>query len=288
MSRVGNRNSKLTCASSRRRAGACYRVTVILLMLGVSSPVLSQKNDTNVTQILKAYDAAELPSRARSLAKRYDGTAVALYLDAVTEKDATTAVDKYLHLLTKFPESKYSEAALVKVGQYHFSRGLYVSARKYFLQLIEDYPQSEYLDEAMYHAAACLFAVRNYDSCRSELHNLLKQHPGSPLRKIAEQDLDEIDSQAPYAAVDRNAQIQEAAGKVTLQVGAFSQINNALKLRDYLSRLGLPVELREKNDRNETLYLVWLGSFETEREARAFGETFKEEHGKPYRIVTRN
>jgi len=288
MSRVGNCNSKLTFSErARYAAGLLLKLICLLFLLCISSPVLSQEIDPNLTQILKTYDEAELASRINSIAKRYEGMAVALYLDAVIEKDANIAVEKYLQLLTKFPDSKYSEAALFKVGQYHFSRGLYVSARKYFLQLIEDFPESNYSDEAMYNAAACLHAVRNYESCRSELHNFLQNNPDSPLRKIAERDLDEIESQTSHSGIDRNQQLQKSSGKFTLQVGAFNQINNALNLRNYLSKLGLPVELREKNERNETWYLVWLGSFESEKEAREFGETFKEEHGKPYRIVTR-
>lgn len=268
--------------------GLFDKLIYLLLILSVSLPAFAQENDTNLLRILKTYNEAELTDRISAIAKRYDGTAVALYLDAVIERDANLAVEKYFQLLTKFPDSEYSEAALFKVGQYHFSRGLYVSARKYFLQLIEDFPKSHSTDEAMYYAAACLFAVRNYESCRSELRNFLRQNPGSPLRKVAEQDLDEIDSQTSHVGVDRNQPTPKMSGKFTLQVGAFNQINNALNLRNYLSKLGLPVELREKNERNETMYLVWLGSFETEREAREFGETFKEEHGKPYRIVTRN
>lgn len=258
-----------------------------LLFCLLAYPVFPQEIDSNLNRILKSYDGEELQGRINSIAKRYEGMAVAMYLDAVIETDAGVAVEKYLQLITRFPDSKYAATAKFRIGQYYFSRGLYVSARKYFLQLIEAYPDSEYIDDAMYYAASCLFAIRNYDSCRSELRNFLARYQRSPLTEIAKRDLDEIDSKTNHKA-DRNEEIQNPSGTFTLQVGAFSQINNALNLRNYLSKLGLPVEVREKHERKDTLYLVWLGSFETKREAQDFGETFKEEHGKPYRIVTRN
>jgi len=284
MSRLGNRDQEL----ARKMCHELFRkLTFTLLLCLLSYPVFSQEIDSNLNRILKSYDDEELQDRIDSIAKRYEGMPVAMYLDAVVEADASVAVEKYLRLITRFPESEYAATATFKIGQYYFSRGLYVSARKYFLQLIEKYPESSYIDDAMYYAASCLFAIRNYDSCRSELRNFLAHYQRSPLREIAKQDLDEIDSKTNHKA-DRNKEIQNPSGTFTLQVGAFNQINNALNLRNYLSKLGLPVEVREKHERKDTLYLVWLGSFETKREAQDFGETFKEEHGKPYRIVTRN
>ena len=82
--------------------------------------------------------------------------------------------------------------------------------------------------------------------------------------------------------------VPKTDGKYTLQVGAFSQTNNALKLRNYFSRLGVPVEIRKKSVDNRTMYLVWIGSFESKATARSFGESLKREHGKPYRIVDLN
>jgi len=60
-----------------------------------------------------------------------------------------------------------------------------------------------------------------------------------------------------------------------------------LNLRNYFTRLGFSVNVREKVVDGKTMYAVYVGSFETQREAREFGDDLKKDHGKPYRIVSK-
>lgn len=247
----------------------------------------AQEADSNLRQILVVYEVDEIRPRVEYLAEKYKGMAFASYLDALTETDATQACEKYIQLFTKYPDSKYAPLALFKTGQYYFARGLYVSSRKYFLQLIENMPESDFVDQATYYAASCLFAMRNYESCQAELRNFLARYPRSSLRSIAKEDLAEIRAKTNGRVSDRDERIYERNGNFTLQVGAFSSRQNAVRMKDYLENVGLPTEIHERKDAEPVLFLVWVGSFENRSDAERFAEEFKREHGKPYRIVAR-
>lgn len=237
-------------------------------------------------RLLRTQDAEMLRSKVQSLISRYRGTAFALYVDALTETEAKRAVEKYDELVDKFPNSRYASEALIKVGQYYFSRGLYISARRKFLEFIDNYPKSIYIHDARYFALASLCATKKDEACYAELKKFLIENSRSPFARLAKEDLNAL-RQMTKADAESNVLTTNTQGEYTVQIGAFSQVNRALNLKNYCLKLGLPVEIREKNRGNKTMYLVWVGSFTTESAAMIFGKRFKEEHGKPFRIVAK-
>ncbi len=257
---------------------------VFFLLCGFAESA-AQPSPINLTRILKRNDLAGIREELRPYIEQHAGSAEALYLEAFSEPDARLAVEKYNRLLNAFPKSEYAAAAYFRIGQYNFAQGLYISARKYFLELLEKFPDSEFADRSMYLAAACMNASKKYDTSYAELRNFLKRFPHSPLTRVAKEDLKEIRSYSAGELAAVNSRLLTSKGKYTLQIGAFSRINNALNLRNYLANLGFPVELREKSEGGRTTYLVWLGSFASKQDAEQFGRKFKNEHGKPYRVV---
>ena len=257
----------------------------LLLACFTNSP--AQFGDFDFKRFLESTDQPRLREKARLYIAAHRGTPEALLLDAITDDNAAPALEKYKKLISQFPDTPQAELAQYKVGQFYFARGLYISARKHFLDLLETFPRSEFSDEAMYFAAACMFASKKFETSYTELTNFLKQFPRSPLARLAKEDLKELRNYSFDSARELKSRLVRQGGKFTVQIGAFSQINNALNLRDHFSRLGFPTEIREKEENKRTIYLVWIGAFKTAEEAEIFGAKLKKEHGKPYRIEER-
>jgi len=260
--------------------------TKILFLLSTVL-VIAQKPNFDLKRLLKANNLDAVRKEVKAFVQNNRGTPLALYLNAVLETDAEKAIEQYKRTILQFPRSEYADDALFKVAQFYFSQGLYISARRHFINLVENYSKSPFLDDSKYLAAACLYAVQKFDSCRSELRNFLFNYPNSPFAKVAKEDLTEINLNRNLGRIDSKAVKHKSKGKFTLQIGAFSQINNALNQREYFSKFGLPVEIHEKSKNGSPLYLLWIGSFETKAAAKAFGKTFKKHLGKIYRIVKR-
>lgn len=267
-----------------------YKVMIAALLLLLSAALFAQEPAFDLERILQSSSVEGFREGVRAYIAKNKGTPLAIYLDALSQNDASVAAEKYRQLVTLYPNSEYADRALMKTAQYYYSRGLYVAARKQFLELVEKHPNSVYLDEAMYFAASCLYASGNHESAVSELKNLISQHPKSRFAQLAKDDLQESNHHSSNGSNDPKKsplKIDSRNGKYSLQIGAFSQVNNALNLKNYCLKLGFPAEIREKKEGRATVYLVWLGAFESKDEAERFGEMFKKEHGKPYRVVTK-
>ena len=260
--------------------------TTLLFFLFCANYLFAQKPQFDLNRTLKSYKPSEIKQKVAAFVDENKGTPLALYLEALTEANAQQAVDKYIELFTKFPSSLQAEEATFRVGQYYFSRGLYIAARKYFLGLIEKYPQTEYEDDSMYFAAICLMAARKYESVSAELQKFLTKYPRSPFSKLAKEDLKEIKSAAKNKIVKQKP--KDSKGRLTLQIGAFSQINNAFNFRNDFSKLGVSTEIRKRKRNGVTIYTVTVGSFDTRESAERFGIKFQKKYDKPYRIINKN
>lgn len=265
------------------------RNLILFILLLWAGAAYSQNHHFELQRELESSnDVVAVRQKIAQYIAQHRGTLGALYLQALVTDDAQKAVELYKRIRARYAGTREAEEATLRIGQYYFSRGLYVSARKQFLELIDAHPKSDLAGEAMYFAATCLCASGKIESCHTELRDFLAQYPRSRLAKMAREDLKEIGGATNGNRPVTPANLEKRAGNYTLQVGAFSQANNALKLRDYFSRRSVHADIRKKTVDGRTMYLVWVGSFASKEDARSLGEKLKKEHGKPYRIVAVN
>src|SRR6185369_13203468 len=121
-----------------------------------------------------------------------------------------------------------------------------------------------------------------YQSAEKDLQRLKTDYPASPaLAAVNEVILPKDQSATATAAASvtptapaKPTQRTPAANQnhraaFSLQVGAFSTMENAGKLKHRFEELGYPVEISNKVMERKTLYVVWVGAFDTADQARA-------------------
>ncbi len=264
-----------------------YSVFVAMaLIIGTTTPAGAQGSRFNLEKELARRDLSEVQERVRTFTQENSGTAESLYLRAVMHTDAKQAMELYNQVKTDFPEAPQAALATFQMGNYYFARGLYISARRFFLDIVENYGESPLVPQAMYLAASSMCAARQSDTCSEELQNFVSKYRKSPFARLARSDLKALGTSA-MSSGELSSRVTFDKGKYTLQLGAFSQANNALNLRNYFTKLGFPVEIRKVDADGKSVFVVWLGSFESRSAARAFGDNLKKDHGKPYRIVSK-
>ncbi len=261
-----------------------FTFTIAFLLISFGT-LFCQNTAFDLEKILRNGSPEHFKRKVQDYVRLHPGTPEALYLQAMASQDGRESIELYTRIIKEFPESQLAEKAMYRNAHYYFSRGLYVAARREFLKLIEKHPNSQLATDALYFSAACLCASRKLDACKNELENFVKRYRKSDLTRLAREDLRELSTDSTVPASRSSG--SPTTGKYTLQVGAFQVANNALNLRDYFSRMGLQAEIREKKTPNSKMYLVWVGSFESEASARLAGDNLKRDHGKPYRIVSR-
>jgi tetratricopeptide (TPR) repeat protein len=231
-------------------------------------------------------DWDEFSRKARLYISTNPNSDMSDFLQGLLQEDGRVAVETYTKMIQNRPSADATQQALLRAGQYYFARGLYIAARKYFVELLENFPGSPYADKALYFSANCLSVAKEYDQSAEQFQRLLVKYPASDFAKLAKEELKEI---RPHAGARSTSapRVLSSSGDFTLQIGSFSKANNALKLREDIKGIGLPLEIVEHESGGRTYYLVLVGSFRTEEEAREFGETFREEYAKPYRIINK-
>ncbi|MDZ7265607.1 MAG: tetratricopeptide repeat protein [candidate division KSB1 bacterium] len=266
---------------------------LLLLLLGTMSvSVWAQELEDNLLQWIESNGLDKLKSYFEKISRKYPDSQITLFIEAYIEPDGERAVHLYEQLVRKYPQSKYADRALLKIAQYYYAVGSYVTARQYLDNLVDQFPGSSIIAEAKYLAACCLIAMNYSNSAETELKELIEKYPSSPFKALAQQELKQArstpESGSPKKDENVYDQLIEATqvqGRYAVQIGAFSDRDNAQKQKNQYVRLGYPATVTTKYVGDRLLYVVWLGDFETEIQARQFGEDFKSKNGVAYQVV---
>lgn len=268
----------------------------LILIILFSSDVGSQDLEKSLLEWIEKHSREELISRLETIRRKYPNSPAPLFLEAYVEQDGDRAVDLYNQIIQRYPNSQFTDDALLKVAQYYYALGSYVSARQYLDNLVDQFPDSPFIPEAKYLAVRCLIATGYYYTAESELKKIIKKYPNSPFKSHAKDELAALDDlskqeksslqmSSPLPNPESQREIMPDKGKYTIQIGAFRDKNNATGLKEHYSQKGYLVTIDSKNVNGGFLYLVWVGEFETEGQAAAFGEVFKNLHGVSFHVV---
>lgn len=249
--------------------------------------LFGQTESSKVKKVLRSGTTVKSYEQLKKMAETSVSESRKLYLTALTETEAEKAFQYYNKILNKFPESEEAEIACLKIGQYYFSRGLYISAGKYFEQLNETYPSSNLSEDAAYNAAICLFAEKKFNQCSLSLEHFLSTYPHSKYKAVVKEDLKYAKNHRIPGESNFDNTKSEYRGVYSVQIGAFTNVNSALNLKKEFTIEGFDVQIQTSVVKGTTFYKVLLNSFKTKNEAEEFGKTFSRKYGKPYRVVKR-
>jgi hypothetical protein len=190
---------------------------------------------------------AELPS----LMTNYQNNPGLMYLQAVLTTDGTEAAKLYQNIVDNFPKNEWGDDALYRLYQYYYSIGLYKTAEQKLTQLKEEYPFSAYATE---------------------------QNPMGEEKPIAKE---------RPTVVKPKGTVPKYASNFTIQVGAFSTLQNAGELKAKFEKEGYPSNIFTIVSHGKKLHKVWVGEFQTYNEAKQFAMKIKKKFNLIAMVVSR-
>ena len=190
---------------------------------------------------------AELPS----LMTNYQNNPGVMYLQAVLTTDGTEAVKLYQNIVDNFPKCEWGDDALYKLYQYYYSIGLYKTADQKLAQLKEEYPFSAYATEK---------------KSAVEEKQAAKEKP---------------------TVMKSKGTVPKFATNFTVQVGAFSTLQNAGELKAKFEREGYQSNIFTIVSHGKKLHKVWVGEFQTYDEAKRFTVELKNKFNLTSIVVSR-
>jgi len=278
-----------------------------LLVMFCPAEVSSQSVDQYLNEIEQGqYDRAraDLPRLLRD----YPDDPGVQYLQGVLTTDGEEAYRIFREIADKSRYNQYKDDAILKVGEYLYTRGLYISAERYLRQIPVHYPRSPHIERASNLLIRSMAAAGKMDSSRTWARVLQRQYPDidfsfqldgvqsspeqSPVPETsAPPEPVDLTRENPYydpdeaeGETDTSREEQESTG-YAVQVGAFSSLENAESGKEVFEEHDYPVQIRKRKRNNVELYLVWIGQYDTREEAERVGNEIKQKLALPYFIL---
>lgn len=229
----------------------------VLISFLLLFPAVVYPQDVDIIPYLKQIEngqAEEVKRILPDLKQQYTGSPSVLFLEGVLTENGEEAVKIYNELVTRFPGTRYADAALFRIYSYYYALGLYNTANNYLEKLKREYPDSPYI-------------------------------------KVAGRNIPEEDELIPKEK-EQSDQIFKDTGSVptadyrySIQAGAFSKPENANQLQKKFSESGLYSEIFEKEVAGTTFHVVYVGKYRTESEAANYLSIINRQFGLTGRIV---
>jgi len=215
-----------------------------------------------------------------------------LYLRGLREEDGEKAFLYFRRVVEKFPTSEFYDDAFIKVIEYAYSKGLYRKTIAYTHRMLKECPQSPLIKDCIYFQICSFNTLGMKDSVGYYLTLYEEKYP------TVEIDFEGSEVKSGYILTEEagftgseargeKAQSGSESGRefFFLQVGAFSNLNNAFALRERLNSMGYHALVQKKRVKGKIFYVVKIGSFPSKREAMKFGKKFKKDTGINYLVV---
>jgi tetratricopeptide (TPR) repeat protein len=153
-------------------------------------------------------------------------------------------------LLKKYPDSPsalFLDGVLTTDGK---------DALTKYLLLVDKYPDSKYADAALFRIYSYYYALGLYSNADRYLQKLKTSYPESRYIKTADPNF-QNKSDIPSKNIFTH----------TIQAGAFIDKDNAISLCAELDELGYETNMKERSLGGTSLYVIYVGKFQSEAEA---------------------
>jgi len=220
----------------------------------------------------------EVKEKLPILFNKYPNDPGVKYLFGLTLMNGDSAIEIYEEIVKKHSSSKYSEGASNKIGQYLYSRGLYTQASQHLRKFIFQYPQSIDLSRMMGMLVRSFYATGELDSAQFFVDQYFNKYPGKHLIKnelgYIPDSIKRVKFGEKKVVTKFNRVItgSEDKGNWMVQVGAFGNRNNALNLKEKLTKSGYLVSINKLTSSKRILFAVRVGPFEHRQTAKNKGQ----------------
>lgn len=203
----------------------------------------SQPNEYNIVPLLKKIEdgkISEVKVEAEILLNKFPNDPSIIFLNAILNENGEDALKNFQLIFNNFPKSNYADASMFRAYSYYYSLGAYKRAGELLERLKSDYPTSPY--------------IRNAD------------------RDIPDEE-DKWTDVKQTETTEKKGEIKNF--NFTIQVGAFTNVQNAKALMNDLDSEGYEASSSEKNVGGTIFTIVYAGKFVTRQEANLELENLK-------------
>ena len=222
----------------------------IVLFITFASAQEGQPDVQRRLEMVERGQGEAVKSELPALMTNYQNHPGVLYLQAVLTTDGSEAAKLYQNIVDNFPKNEWADDALYKLYQYYYSIGLYKTGDQKLQQLRQEFPFSTY-------------AVAKKTS----------EAPETPMDSPAD--------------VKPTGSVEKYPTSFTVQVGAFSTLQNAEELKSKFEKENYSSNIFTIVNDGRKLHKVWVGEFQTYEDAKRFTGEIRRQFGLESIVVSR-
>ncbi|MEE9465032.1 MAG: SPOR domain-containing protein [Candidatus Neomarinimicrobiota bacterium] len=227
----------------------------------------------------------EVRAALPGLKKQQPNDGAILFLEGLVTIDGDKAVEMFNKVVQLYPSNPYADDALLKIGEFLYSRGLYIQAAQQLKRIPVHYPRSELVHSSIRLFLNALLVSGDRDTALFYADVFARKYPKIKFDLQAGKVVVVPEARNPNPPAGRvTMATPEDVSRYQLQVGAYSSQENASRQRDLLQSLNYRVAMRRITTDNRVLYAVIVSGFISPEEARRVGEELKRDYGLDYLV----
>lgn len=216
------------------------------------------------------------------LISKYPNDPGVLYLQGLLTMDGMKSLEIYSSIIEKFPKSKYSPAAAMKIGEYFYARGLYTQAARQLCQIPRSYPRYPDIQRVLDLTVSSFLAVGEEDSARYYVGIYQGMFPDLNVNGYGFSTTNQ-----PTKPMNFKSKLMEEPKPYIVQIGAFGNFGNAKRLKLQVSQIGYNVEIVPVEINGSKFHAVRVVRYKNKSEAERVGIVIKKKLGIDYRVLYR-
>ena len=253
-----------------------YRILIIFVPI-----ILFSQNVDMYISLIHEGQIDGVKEQLPELISKYPNDPGVLYLEALLTNDGMKSLELYSSLLDKFPESKYSADAALKIGEYFYARGLYSQAGQQLCNIPRIYPQFQDIQRVVDLLVSSFLAIGEGDSVTYYVGIYQSMFPNLDVESYAMKN----NKNLPSSDISKPKTMEPKP--YLIQIGAFSSIENAKRLKLQVSQIGYDVEIVQVETNGRFLNAVRVVRYKNKSEAERVGKVLKKKLGTDYRVLYR-
>lgn len=270
-----------------------FRLILLIILIFLSE--LACQDFSVYKKLIDEGKMVEVQKSLPYLSSQYPDHPFVLYLKAAVNNNGEKAIEQFKTIIKDHPGSIASELAIMKIGEYLYSQGLYTQASEQLKTIPLYYPESKNIERAVKLMKKSYLATGEQDSIDLYIEIFSKKYPQLNFNDYDYYSSVILQEEGPmteeilndFVEVKEPEQVKLGEKPWVVQVGAFREKKNADVIANRLESAGYNIEVIEKSG-EMNLFLVQIVRFVTIEKAINIGEKVSDQFGLEFRILERN
>ena len=269
---------------------------LLIFTLIVSSILFSQSEiDEMIEEVYTGKTSSAFEQMPR-MKREFSDIPSLLFLDALIDQDIDRSIEKFKKFFKYYESSEYADDAIMKISEYYYTKGSYIESSKWLKKINLYYPESEHINRSLNLYIRTLSLSGKEDTAKQYLQTFKKKYPDSSFDTYildnydvaSKQKLDKKDGKSTLLQAVEDLkesltpkQKNKKKYRYSVQIGAYSNMDNAVQVRDELLSLNFNtrIDIIYLSTKDKNLYAVREGYFKSKEYASGTQKKIKSRTG---------